>query len=247
MIKNCYNKLTNFKYQIEIKNNELNKNIKQIMLNILRKELKGKCFDNIGYIDDVSEITNFEHNYINTVELKSSVICAITSNIIVFYPNINWNIIVKFDNYLQDDLLCSSGPLKIIINFSDIDTSLFFVEDNIIKYNTDGTNLSSKNDTKQRQLSTKEDKLTMNEVNTKLTMNEVNTKLTMNEVNTKRNELSTKENTKHELKEGDFIIIKLNEISIKDNVDKIVGIGYLINIMNDTNIINEYYYNNLWE
>ena len=183
-INNCLTITENYPLMIELENNKLNSNINQEILFEAKKKIIGKCKENIGYIYDVLNVKKIVNNYIDSESLKCNIVCEVLLDIKKFNPPLKKNIVLKFDNYFQDDMIFRNGPLVVVINYDDINNNVFEIKNGVIYY--------------------------------------------------------SKEN---ELKIGDYVIAKILNLLIKDNVDTIVGMGFLENKLDDDNLIKEYYVN----
>jgi len=113
-------------------NNNLYQNLKQNLINTYEE----KCYKNYGFIEKIYEITNSSIGIMQHENPYGSVVFNVKFSCKLWNPMKNTFIIAKLDKYNRKILNLKSGPIKIIVEDTQINTNKFsFNRKNNLIYN----------------------------------------------------------------------------------------------------------------
>jgi len=136
-ITSCYFIIKNFELDTYLENDELNSNFMSSIVKKLKNDYCGKCYNNLGFIDEIIDIEKptLENNFISFETLNAYVYFKnLKTNLIVYRPQVNDNIIVNVVKLTPKGLNCENGPLKLNITFNNINTELFDIGNSNVYY-----------------------------------------------------------------------------------------------------------------
>jgi DNA-directed RNA polymerase subunit E'/Rpb7 len=112
--------------------NQINGNIDDHILDNLKAKMEGKS-NEFGIIIKINHIIFYDYGIIPKSNFSTTVVYHVTFECLLCSPNKNLEVICVVDNIIKGFLICRNGPVRIAIQFNNIDFQKFEVKgDNII-------------------------------------------------------------------------------------------------------------------
>lgn len=121
--------LTQLETKVSLKPDQIDGNLDDHLLNNLRAKIEGKAIDS-GIVIRIYKLIDYQYGTIDKTNFMGTTVFPVNYECFICSPIKNLEIVCVLENIVKGFLIGRNGPIMVVIQFNNIDTQRFEVNDN---------------------------------------------------------------------------------------------------------------------
>ena len=109
--------------------NQLNGDMEEHLLKNLKNKVEGKIID-AGIVIRINRLIKYDYGIIGQVNFMGTTVYNVKYECYICSPTIESEIICVVENFVPGYIVCTNGPITIVVAYNSIDTQKFKIENN---------------------------------------------------------------------------------------------------------------------